>query len=232
MKLKNQLHKECMVKVCRFFIPCVLAIVVLSSGVVSAYVIQTYNGNPIDWTYQANPMGEEYLVNENCADCTGEAVAIQNAANTWNNAGAKFTFSYGGATNIANASSSAGDGINSINWSSNFPSGSTTLAETTYWYSIPSGNITECDCVFNANQTWSTAAVTPSGQFDVESVMLHEFGHILSLGHSTPPAVMQPSLPDGTQRRTLTTDDINGIKAIYGARVFPAGPAIYELLLE
>ena len=91
-----------MMKVCRFLIPCVLAIVVLSAGLVSAYVINTYNGNPIDWTYQANPMGENYLVNENCADCTGEAVAIRNAATTWNNAGAKFTFSYGGATNIAN----------------------------------------------------------------------------------------------------------------------------------
>jgi hypothetical protein len=203
-------------KVCRFFITCVLAIVILSSEVVFAYVIDTYNGDPIDWTYQANPMGEDYLVNENCTDCNGEAVAIRNAANTWNNAGAKFIFSYGGATNITNTTGSAADGINSINWSTNFPSGSTTLAQTTYWYSIPSGNITECDCVFNANKTWSTAAVTPPGQFDVETVMLHEFGHYLSLDHSSVPAVMQPSVSSGTQRRVLTADDINGIIAIYG----------------
>lgn len=204
-------------KVFRFFISCVLAILIISSGVGFAYVIHTYDGNPIDWTYQANPMGENYLVNENCADCDGEADAIRNAANTWSNAGAKFTFSYGGATNIANTPDSDFDGVNSINWSSNFPSGSTTLAQTTYWYSIPSGNITECDCVLNANQPWSTAAVTPSGQFDVESVMLHEFGHYLSLDHSTAPAVMQPAIPSGTQRRVLSSDDIDGIIAIYGA---------------
>jgi hypothetical protein len=217
MKLRKKEHNGFMMQLCRFFILCVLAIIVISSEVVSAYVIATYGGNPIDWTYQVNPMGEDYLVNENCADCNGEAVAIRNAANTWNNAGAKFTLSYGGATNIANApGSAAADGINSINWSSNFPTGSTTLAETTYWYSIPSGDITECDCVFNANKTWSTAAVTPPGQFDVETVMLHEFGHYLSLEHSSAPAVMQPNVSSGTQRRVLTADDINGIIAIYG----------------
>jgi hypothetical protein len=203
-------------KVYRFFITCVLVILILSTEFVFAYVIDTYNGDPIDWTYKANPMGEDYLVNDNCADCNGEAVAIRNAANTWNNAGAKFTFSYGGATNITNTTGSAADKINSINWSTDFPSGSTTLAQTTYWYSIPSGNITECDCVFNANKTWSTAAVTPPGQFDVETVMLHEFGHYLSLDHSSAPAVMQPSVSSGTQRRVLAADDINGIIAIYG----------------
>jgi hypothetical protein len=217
MKLRKQKHKYFMMKECRFFIPCVIAIVFLSSAVVLAYVIENYNGDPIDWTYQSNPMGENYLVNENCADCTGEAVAIRNAANTWNNAGAKFIYSYGGATSIVNTPEAAADGINSINWSTNFPSGSTTLAQTTYWYSIPSGNITECDCVFNANKIWSTAAVTPAGQFDVESVMLHEFGHYLSLDHSIAPAVMQPTIPSGTQRRVLTADDINGIIAIYGS---------------
>ena len=217
MKLRKQKHKDFMWKGCRFFIPCVLVIVFLSSAVVSAYVIDNYNGDPIDWTYKANPMGENYLVNENCANCTGEAVAIQNAANTWNNAGAKFTFSSGGATNIVNTPDADSDGINSINWSTNFPSGSTTLAQTTYWYSIPSGNITESDCVFNANKIWSTAAVTPAGQFDVETVMLHEFGHYLCLDHSVAPAVMQPTVPSGAQRRVLTADDINGIIAIYGA---------------
>ena len=218
-------------KVCRFLIPCVLAIVVLSAGLVSAYVINTYNGDPIDWTYQANPMGENFLVNENCADCTGEAVAIRNAATTWNKGGAKFTFSYGGATNIANDPSPGHDGINSINWSSNFPSGSTTLAQTTYWYYIPSGNIFECDCVFNDTYTWSTAAVTLPGQFDVETVMLHEFGHYLSLGHSSPPAVMQPTVSSGAQRRFLTADDINGIKAIYGSLTRSGNIAPQLLLL-
>jgi len=72
------------------------------------------------------------------------------------------------------------------------------------------------DCVLNDNFTWSTTATTRAGQYDVESVMLHQFGHYLSLDHSTPPAIMQPTIPSGTQRRSLNVDDQYGIRAIYG----------------
>jgi hypothetical protein len=230
MKVKRQVHKEFMMKLCRVLIPCVFAIAILSAGVVSAYVINTYNGNPVDWTYQTNPMGENYRVNENCADSSGVAVAIQKAAHTWNNAGANFNFSYGGASTASGGPSA--DGINSIHWSSTyFPAGSTTLAQTTYWFSVPSGNISECDCIFNDNKIWSAAAVTPAGQFDVETVMLHEFGHYLSLGHSSAPAIMQPTVPSAVQRRVLTTDDINGIKAIYGSLTRSGNIAPQLLLL-
>ena len=61
--------------------------------------------------------------------------------------------------------------------------------------------------------------------------MLHEFGHYLSLGHSSPPAVMQPTVPSGAQRRVLTADDINGIKAIYGSRTRSGNIAPQLLLL-
>jgi hypothetical protein len=210
---------------------CLIVLSLFLDGFVFAYVInKTPNGNVIDWTYKPNPMGENYMVMENCLDCTGVATAIQKAAATWNSAGAKFKFTFGGTTTGVAAPNF--DGINCIRWSSTGFGDPSTLATTTTWFYKTTGDILECDCVFNENYTWSTAALTPPGQFDVETVMLHEFGHFLSLDHSTPPAVMQPSVPSGTQRRTLTMDDINGIKAIYGARGFPAGPAIYELLLE
>ena len=221
------MYKGLMRKVSLLLIPHIIVILVLSAGVVFAYVINKTNGDPIDWTYKANPMGENYLVNENCADCSGEAAAVQKAATTWSNAGAKFTFSYGGTTTSSGLP--VNDGTNGIWWSSTyFPEGDTTLAETTYWYNPTTGDISEVDCVFNDNKTWSTAATTLPGQFDVETVMLHELGHYLSLGHSAPPAVMQPTTPAGTQRRTLTADDIAGIIAIYGAAA--GGPTLNEAL--
>lgn len=167
-----------------------------------------------DWTYQANPMGENYVVFANTNDATSELAAVQAAHATWNADPATFDFTYGGsATNAAPAN----DGVNQIRWGST--SGS--LATTTIWTNTTTGDILEADCVFNDSFTWSTASPTPAGQFDIESVMLHEFGHILGLDHSTAPAIMQPSIPNGTQRRTLNADDQAGIRAIYGGGTAP-----------
>lgn len=63
---------------------------------------------------------------------------------------------------------------------------------------------------------WVVGAVP--GAFDVETVGLHELGHILGLQHSTVPgAVMSPTVADNTLLRALTADDIAGVQSLYGA---------------
>ncbi|WP_412534968.1 matrixin family metalloprotease [Methanosarcina sp.] len=70
--------------------------------------------------------------------------------------------------------------------------------------------------MFNSNlgPLWST-----SGQalhYDVQSVALHEFGHWLSLGHVNDyDAVMFPTLGVSDVKRSLTSDEIAGIRSIY-----------------
>jgi hypothetical protein len=65
------------------------------------------------------------------------------------------------------------------------------------------------DMHFDATENWQTG-----WGIDVFSVALHEAGHALGLGHSsTPGAVMYPYYRQSTG---LTSDDIAGIRSLYG----------------
>lgn len=66
----------------------------------------------------------------------------------------------------------------------------------------------------DSEHQWSVGAVP--GAFDIESVALHELGHILGLQHSTVPgSVMFPSIADNAVNRALRTDDLDGIRTLY-----------------
>jgi hypothetical protein len=97
------------------------------------------------------------------------------------------------------------------------------------------GNITEADVAINPLSTridpntgqevgsfFSTDGTT--GSYDLESTLTHEIGHLLGLEHSgVVGATMQPrqgtngtyNLPNFTTR-SLSTDDVAGVRAIYG----------------
>ena len=95
------------------------------------------------------------------------------------------------------------------------------------------GEILEADIFFNSTFTWSVAAAGESNRFDVESIAVHEIGHLLGLGHSAlgeteeradggrsvlaKRAVMFPiAFPRGNiEDRTLEADDRAGIADVY-----------------
>lgn len=114
----------------------------------------------------------------------------------------------------------------------------TTLGATTFTIDATTGDVIESDIFLNTAFTWSVAPGGTSGRFDVESIMLHEIGHLLGLGHSAlgetetaggerrqviaKGAVMFPiAYPPGTtQDRALQPDDEAGIGELYGGSSF------------
>jgi Matrixin len=94
-----------------------------------------------------------------------------------------------------------------------------------YLYGIPdimamavptsyAGELKTCDVYLNAvNFMWDTTTPTATNSMDVESVLVHEFGHCLGLDHHyfNQLDVMQPNIPRGATRRTLTPADTTSL---------------------
>ena len=77
------------------------------------------------------------------------------------------------------------------------------------------GGVHAGKCHFDEAETWGIGHQV--GVRDVETVALHEIGHLLGLAHSSSPnAVMYASYSG--QLRTLSQDDIDGIQSVYGKR--------------
>ncbi|MEO8256795.1 MAG: matrixin family metalloprotease [Acidobacteriota bacterium] len=107
------------------------------------------------------------------------------------------------------------------------------LASTSFLVDLSTGELLESDIFFNTAFRWSVAAAGESGRFDLESVALHEIGHMSGLGHSAlgetellaeggrrviaAEAVMFPIAygPGNISGRSLRDDDKAGISNLY-----------------
>jgi hypothetical protein len=82
-------------------------------------------------------------------------------------------------------------------------------------YNYPITSSEETDINFNVSYPFADASINPN-VFDVQTVILHEFGHLLGLDHSsgTTP-VMYGYTSVGLVKRSLTADDSYGLSQIY-----------------
>ncbi|HUU33989.1 MAG TPA: carboxypeptidase regulatory-like domain-containing protein [Vicinamibacterales bacterium] len=159
--------------------------------------------------------------------------AVGRAAATWmRTPGLPVSFSPQGLTRSQPLET---DGRNTVGFLDR-PDQERILGSTSFLLDATTGEILESDIYFNTRFRWSTAATGEAGSSDLESVALHELGHLLGLGHSaigetevsgtgrrvlSSGSVMFPiAMPAGSiVDRVLQADDIAGVLDLYGAAV-------------
>ena len=190
---------------------CVVAIATLAVGV-RAYSLSAYKWAVSPVVVYLNPTN---------MDVTASAAetAVRSALSTWSTqSGSASRYQYGGRVADTNT---AVDGRNVVIFRNASSGGA--LASTYSWTS--GGSRVDSDVVFwDASYQFFTGTSGCSGGAYIEDVATHELGHSLGLGHSSvTEATMYGAYTwCSTAMRTLASDDLAGLQALYpGSGVQP-----------
>ena len=176
-----------------------------------------------------------YVINENGAPGISDGsdfTAIQNAFSAWTGLpDTDLNVAYGGTTSQAN--SNGLDGVNMVTFvDGSYPFSSLVIAvglSTSFesdtliagrvWRK---GEIFDADMVLNPTKTFKVGGAGPG--IDIESVGVHEAGHMLGISHTAiKSATMHYVLPSGLAARSLETDDELVYFKAYGDSLTLAG---------
>jgi hypothetical protein len=216
-----------------------LSCVVIAAAIACAPSVQAYlklgyllNGQLVSLQWTTMPV--RYLVTSrdvNGVTASQLQAATQRAFDEW--AQSEYVSLSSQFVGTTNAQPGINDGLNIIGFVPH-PELDRTLGATSFEFDSVTGRFIGADIFLNSIFDWSVASGGDTARFDVESIMVHELGHLLGLGHTalgeTEPrsgggrtvlgkrAVMFPiafgrgSIAD----RTIEADDIAGIVDIYG----------------
>jgi hypothetical protein len=215
----------------------VAAALLLSSADARAYLKlgSVIGGNVVSLKWGSFPI-RYFITNRDVPGVTAPQFrdAVGRAFATWEavpNTGMSSTFA-----GFTQASPLDDDNMNVIGFA-NRPDLDRVLGSTSFTLDVISGQIVESDIFLNSSFVWSVAANGQEQVFDVESIALHEIGHLHGLGHSAlgetelmggdrlvlaAEAVMFPVAfsAGSVNARTLRADDIAGISDLYGNTTF------------
>lgn len=150
-------------------------------------------------------------VDRGANDRSAFRTAIITAATTWSTVPtADFALHYAGESK---ATATGYNGINEVLFMHKGAHERAAAAQV--WYTAD-GTIVEADIWINDDVRWSASGQPGKDAVDLQSALLHEFGHWLILTHTAHlESIMFPKLATGTVKRDLYSEDVAGISAIY-----------------
>lgn len=209
-----------------------LMMLTLIAASVSAYELQTAKAGeqPLRWSGTAIELAisDSIHTSDNIRGAEQAHLAILRAARAWSEiSGIEIAFTGSKELSIS-PRGRRGDGISLITIAQTpenlllFAGVNSGRPAVTRLFYDGKGRILEADIVLNPYFPTSTDG--SPGSFDLESTMVHELGHALGLGHSE---VLGASMRENVARnglfslpftsiRTLSADDLAGIRALYG----------------
>lgn len=170
--------------------------------------------------------------------------AVRRAANTWSAAAPAYINLLDNSAAAANRCSTVPtrDNRNCVAWDRNFPFAGF-LGVTYIWRNANTGIVLESDITMNPGYRWqgSPPVCTAGPPYGIESVLLHELGHFLGLGHPNQDACANDD-PTAQTRMFSTINnscntrlhqaDRDGINYLYTADLGDAADAPYPSLIH
>jgi hypothetical protein len=153
-----------------------------------------WKSTPVRYTVSDN--GVPGVSVEQFRDAVGRAFATWQAVPT-----SSITFQFSG---VSGAQPLDDDGVNVFGYLPR-PDLDRVLASTSFMVDTRSGEILESDVFFNSAFAWSVDPAGEAGRFDLESIALHEIGHVQGLGHS---ALGETELRGGGGRRLIAAGSV------------------------